>query len=455
MTEQAANAKRGARPLDGLRVFELSIAIAGPMCGRALAHFGAEVVKIESRRNPDIIRLLGSGWIPKERFGPEVWADCGPAASEFLTGKKSLGLDLKPTQGKAVARRLLERCDVFISNYSSPAIASLGLDYESVRAIRPDIVYAALSGFGTDPSTPYYDYVAWGPNQAPLVGLDDLTGWADRPPAGFCAIAIPDYSNGVHATVAVLAALEHRDETGEGSFIELAQLEATTAMLAPWLVEADRGAPPRRDGNRTPGAAPHGIYPTCETERWVAIAVSCDEEWRSLCAAASRPKWRDDLRFGSAAARLANQDALDEAIAGWTREKTDDEVAELLQRAGVPAAPVLDVPRVATDPQLRDRYFWILADHARLGRDLATGNPIRLSDTPGWVDRAAPCVGEDNDYVLGEICGYAAHEIEELTRLGVVQAMALRGQVRLDRRYLGWVRHFMPGLPWPAPGERP
>jgi len=420
------------------------------MCGRALAHFGAEVIKAESRANPDIIRLLGAPWLPKDRFGPEVWADCGVPASEFLTGKKSIGLDLKAPQGKAVARRLLERCDVFLSNYSAPAIRSLGLDYDSVRAMRRDIVYVVLSGFGTDPGTPYYDYVAWGPNQAPLVGLDDLTGWPDRPPAGFSQVAFPDFSNGVHATVAVLAALEHRAETGEGSFIELSQLEATTAMLAPWIVDAERGRPPRRDGNHVPGAAPHGIYPTRESERWVAIAVFDDDEWRAMCAATAKLQWREDPRFVDTPARLANQDALDAAIADWTRQHIDDEIVERLQRAGVAAAPVLDAPRVAIDPQLRSRDFWVLADHARLGRDLATGHPVRLHDTPGWVERGAPCFGEDNDYVLGEICGYGADEIAELSRLRVVQAMALRGEGKCERRYSGWIRHFMPGLPWPS-----
>jgi crotonobetainyl-CoA:carnitine CoA-transferase CaiB-like acyl-CoA transferase len=249
------------KPLDGIRVFELSIAIAGPMCGRYLAHFGAEVVKVESRRHPDVIRLLGPGWLPKDRSGPEVWADCGAMANEFMAGKRSVGVDLKTADGMAIARRLLERSDVFISNYSAPAVRSLGLDYESVRAVRPDVVYASISGFGAVPGTPYYDFVAWGPNQAPLVGLDDLTGWSDRAPSGFSVFSYPDFSNGLHATVAVLAALEHRDRTGEGQMIDLREIDcsargssrASSAVLPRATGTARRA--PRRTGF-IPAAAP-------------------------------------------------------------------------------------------------------------------------------------------------------------------------------------------------------
>jgi benzylsuccinate CoA-transferase BbsF subunit len=439
------------RPLEGIRVFELSIAIAGPMCGRALAHFGAEVIKVESRRHPDVIRYLGSGWLAKDRFGPEVWGDCGPAVSEFATGKRCLGLDCKSPEGKRVMRRLLERCDVFISNYSAPAVTALGLDYESVRAIRPDVVYASISGFGTDPTTPYYDFVSWGPNQAPLVGLDDLTGWGDRPPSGFSVTAFPDYSNGAHATVAVLAAILRRDATGEGEFIELAQLEATAATLGPWFGDTQRGRAPRRDGNRVPGAAPHGLYPCRGSDRWVALAIFGDEEWRALCDAAEHPDWAEDPRFATAEARRANQDALDEAIAAWTRAATDEEIAERLQRAGVAAAPALDNARVAVDAQLRSRGFWALAEHARFGADLVTGNPIVLSATPGRQDRAGPSFGEDNDHVLGEVCGYSRAEIDALIEAKVVEPMASPAGVKLDRPYLPWIRHFMPELPWPKP----
>jgi crotonobetainyl-CoA:carnitine CoA-transferase CaiB-like acyl-CoA transferase len=437
------------RPLEGIRVFELSIAIAGPVCGRYLAHFGAEVIKVESLKNPDVIRLLGSGWLARDRHGLQAWGDCGPYVNEMMTGKRSLGLDLKSRAGLDAAKRLLEKCDVFISNYSAPAVVALGLDYESVRAVKPDIVYAGISGFGSDPAAPYYDFIAWGPNQGPLVGLDDLTGWPDRPPAGVVTIAYPDYTNGIHAAIAVLAALEHRDRSGEGQLIDMSQQEATVALFGSALLECEltEGATPRRSGNRHPRAAPHGIYPCRGRERWVAISVFNDVEWRALCGVAKAPQWADDPRFRTLEDRLANQDSLDEIIAAWTCGRFDTEVSEWLQRVGVAAAPVLDDPRVATDPQLEARGFWILADHHHYRKDLATGNPIHLDDTPGFVERAGPSLGEDNDYALGHVCGYSAPEIQRLVDCGAVFPMI--ADVRLERPYLRWIRHFLPTLDWP------
>jgi len=441
------------RPLDGVRVFELSIAIAGPMCGRNLAHFGAEVIKVESRKNPDVIRLLGAGWIPRADVG-DAWGDCGPVANEFMGGKKSIGVDLKAPEAKEIARRLITECDVFLTNYSTPAVRALGFGYEAVSAIKPDIVYASVSGFGTDVGTPYYDFIAWGPNQAPLVGLDDMTGWPDRPQSGFSSFAYPDFSNSFHATVAVLAALEHRDRTGEGEFIEISQQEATAAMFGPWLVDAQRGKPPKRDGHHDPDYAPHALYPCRGNDRWVAITIASDDEWRRFAEAAGHREWIDDSRFATGAARLENQDTLDEAISAWTRPQCEEAIAEHLQRAGVTAAPLLDNPRVALDPQLRSRRFWLLPEHARFGRDFVTGCPIVLSDTPGHLDRGAPSVGQDNDEVLGGLCGYSAAEIAALVERGVVYPMA-RPELRLERRYLSWLKHFLPDLDWPTPGARP
>lgn len=439
------------RPLAGIRVFELGAAIAGPTCTRYLAHFGAEVIKVESRYNPDPLRLFGSGWLSPERFGRAVWMDSNPALNEHNAGKKALGLDLKKPEGQAVAKRLLSECDVFVSNFTVRAIRSLGLDYETVRTVKPDIIHVEMSGYGSAPG-PYTNYLAWGKNLVALTGIDELTGWPDRPPVGITRIAYPDHSNSLYAFISVLAALDYRERTGEGQAIDLSQFGATAAFLGPQLLDYEvNGRCAERTGNRLPRAAPHGVYPSRGNDSWVAIGIFAEEEWRSLCRVAGHPEWAEDPRFCTLEARLEHQDELDPLIGAWTGLHTNVEVAEWLQKAGVPASPVLDYPALALDPQLAARDFWLLADSRRFGKDLFTGVPIQLSDTPGHVERAGPALGEDNDYVLSEICGYSGAEIEALVEKDVVHPMALP-DLRLERPFALWLPHFMPLLPWPDSG---
>ncbi|MDO8673210.1 MAG: CoA transferase [Dehalococcoidia bacterium] len=435
------------RPLAGIRVFELSIAVAGPQCGRYLAHFGAEVIRVESRRYPDGTRR-GAHWLRQDTYGPGVWGDTNPTVGEGLAGKRSLDIDLKTPKGAEAAKRLIAKCDVFLANFSAPAVKGLGLDYESLRSFKPDIVYALLSGFGAT-SSPYYDYLAWGPNQSPLCGLDDLTGWPDRPPSGIANCAYPDYANAAHMVFAILAALDHRDRTGRGQLIDLSQFEATVSLLGPLLLNHQANYRIiSRLGNRLDWAAPQGVYPCRGEEKWVALTVSTETEWRALCHVFEHAEWIEDPRFRSTRNRLDHHDELDQLLAVWTCQRTSAEIAEHLQRAGVAAAPVMDGMALAADEHLQSRDFWIVADHARFGKDIVTGNPVNLSETPGRVDRAAPAAGEDNEYVLGEICGYSPAEIEAMVAEGAVNPMA-SPETRLKRPYLRWIRHLMPHLPWP------
>ena len=436
------------RPLSGIRVCELTIAIAAPTCGRYMAHFGAEVVKVESLANPDILRLFGSAWCDQAEHGRDLFGESGPYVNEFATGKLSVGLDLKHPAGMEAACRLLGSCDVFLTNYSAPAVRDLGLGFESVRAVKDDIVYVAVPGFSLDPDAPYYDFLAWGPNQAPLVGLDELTGYEDQPPAGIATVSYPDYSNGLHATLGALAALEERDRTGEAQLMVLSQFEATVSMLGPFLLDNARtGRAPRRDGNRTPWWAPEGVYECRGEDRWVAVSVTEDSHWAQLCEVLGRPDWAADPSLGTHEGRAACFDELDEGIAAWTADKSAGEAAAWLQAAGVPAAEVLDPAGLVTERHLQDREFWLWGDSHRFGRDLATGNPVRLSDTPGGVDRVGPSVAQDNAYVLGELCGYGDDEIVALIETGAAFAQ-VAPEVRFRRPYLDWAHIAMPQIPW-------
>jgi benzylsuccinate CoA-transferase BbsF subunit len=403
--------------LEGLRVFELSIAIAAPSCGRYLLHHGAEVIKVESPVMPDVARLFGSAWA-RDRDDIEktgAWLDTGPYVSEMSAGKKSVGLDLKHPDGIEAARRLLAHCDIFLTNYSAPAVAALGLGYEDVRRLRSDVIYTALPGFGCDPAMPYYHYLSWGPNQAPLVGMDDLTGYPDQEPAGIASIAPPDYCAGLHAFTAVLAALRHRDRTGEGTLIDVVQYEATIALLGPFLMDYSlTGRPQSRTGNRQPGCAPEGVYPCRGVDRWVAISITSDGAWQSLCAVAGHPEWADDARFATVTDREAHHDELDELLAAWTARHSAEELAGWLQVRGVAAYPVHDNEGLLVDPQIRDRRWYQVRPNTRMGRDLFGGIPQRLTRTPGETATAGPEVAEHTLEILRDVAGYSEADVEKL-----------------------------------------
>ncbi len=406
------------RALEGIRVVELSIAIAAPTCGRNLAFHGAEVLKVESRLYPDILRLLGSGWARTEAHA-DTFIDTSPYLAEFASGKLSVGLELKQPAALDALKRLLSASDVFLTNYSTPAVRALGLAYEDVRAVRPDIIYAAMPGFGSDEALPYYEYVAWGPNQGPLVGLDLLTGYPDQDPCGIASIAVPDHMAGIHATLAVLAALEHRDATGEGCCIDLSQFELSIGLLGPFVMDhALTGHDQGRTGNRDPLAAPSGVYPCRGADRFVAITVDDDDAWSALGRVAGSPPWAVDPRFATAAGRARHHDELDELLAGWTAGHGADELAAWLQATGVAAHPLSDPPGVLADAQVRDRGWFQVRPAGRFARDLSSGQPVHLPDAPADLARGAPTLGQHTVEVLGRVGGMGDTEVERLLASG-------------------------------------
>lgn len=406
--------------LDDITVVELSIAIAGPSCCRALAFHGATVMKIESRGNPDVARLFGSAWLTG--VGPEVVMDTTPYLGEMGANKRSVGLNLKHPDGCEAALRLAAGADVFVTNYTTPAVRDLGLGYEEVAAVNPDIVYVSLPGFGSDPDLPYYEFLAWGPNQAPLVGLEGLTGYPDQAPAGIATIAPPDYFAGLHALAAVLTALEHRDQTGEGSHVDISQFETTVSALGPYLLDNGlTGRAPERGGNRLPWLAPQGVYPCRGRDEWVALTVADDAEWAALAGLldgeGSVAGVAGDGRYATVAGRLEHHDELDRRIAAWTGGRSAVDAATALQARGIAAHEVHDTVGVLHDPQVRDRHWFELLGSQRFpDGDLFSGHPIRLSETPGEWWRAGPSLGQDTAEMLTTRAGLAAEQVDALIR---------------------------------------
>jgi len=421
--------------LDDVSVVELSIAIAAPSCGRALAFHGADVVRMESRTNPDVARLFGSVWAAGMDL--PVYMDTSPYVAEMGANKRSVGLELKTKAGHEAALALLANTDVFITNYSTPAVRALGLSYEDVAAANPNIVYVALPGFGSDASQPYYEFLAWGPNQAPLVGLDALTGYPDQEPAGIATLAPPDYFAGLHAFAAVLTGLEHRDRTGEGSFIDIAQFETTVSSLGPFLLDhALSERLPERTGNRLEWLAPQGCYPCHGEEAWVAISVTDDEQWTALASLLGGAATDD--RFTTLAGRLAAHDELDELISAWTAGQYPSEVACRVQQAGVPAYPVLDCVGVLRDEQVQDRrWFQLLGSMRFPDGDVFSGHPIRLSETPGHWWRAGPSMAQDTIEVLTKRAGLSVDEVDALIACGAAFTEA-EPELTLRRPYIDY-----------------
>ena len=424
-------------------MFEFGIAIASPFTGRNLAAHGADVFKVESPTSPDIVRLIGSSWLRDNEALAAVRPDSSPYISEMNADKRSVAIDVKQPRGVEAAHRLVRQCDVFVANFGARVLVDVGLDYESVRAIKPDIVYVQLPGFGADPTSPYYSYVAWGPNQAPLVGIDDLTGHAGREPAGVATIAPPDYFAALHGTFCVLAGLEQRDRTGEGVHIDLSQFEATIALLGPFAMDyALTGHGQSRVGNRSLWYAPEGVYPCRGTERWIAISCEDDQQWTALDQLAGRG-WGTDERFATGEARMLNVDALDDALAEWTGSFANGDLAHRLQAAGVAAHIVSTNEDLIADTQLRERGSYIARPNARFKRELFTANVQRLTEPPPENHRGGPSTGEHTVEVLTEVAGMTADEVAALVDNRVAYTM-IAPELSVERPYEAWLHILFP-----------
>jgi crotonobetainyl-CoA:carnitine CoA-transferase CaiB-like acyl-CoA transferase len=293
----------------------------------------------------------------------------------------------------------------------------LGLGYGVLSTINPELVMASLSGYGL--TGPYRDRVAYGATLTMYSGLAALSGFADRPTE--VGISYSDAVAGLHGAVAILAALRLRDQTGRGQHIDVSQLESLLAVLAegilPWTM---RGVQLPRQGNRDTLMAPHGVFRCSGDDRWVSIVVRDDGEWRRF-AGVLGPPLADDARFAAQAGRKAHEDELEALITAWTSVRDRWEVTGLLQAAGIAAFPVLDAKEVAEDPHLLARGFFNELPHAEVGRRRHAGAPWRALETPTGVRKAAPCMGEDNEYVVMELLGRSRDEYERLVAQRVVE----------------------------------
>jgi benzylsuccinate CoA-transferase BbsF subunit len=402
-------------PLAGITVADFTWIGAGSYTTKILADFGADVIKVESGERLDTLRDA------KPFQGGVRGVNRSGYFADRNSSKRSVTLNLKTDEGRALARRLVAQSDVVANNFTPGTMEKFGLGYEAVRGFRQDIVYISMSMHGQ--VGPEARYLGYGLTMGAVTGLHHLCGLPDQEPAG-TGTNFPDHvPNPAHAAFAILAALRHRRRTGRGQFIDVAQIEPTIALLGPAVMDyTANGRVAGRVGNQHIAAAPHGVYPTRGEDRWIAISAPTEAAWRSLLQVLEDPALAQDARFASATSRWQHRAELDAAVARSTTPHDALELAQRLQQRGVAAGPVQDAADVLQrDPQLRSRGHWVYLEHPEMGRTVYNALPFRMSRTPGYPNRPAPLLGQHTDEVLRDRLGLAQAEIDALRAQGALQ----------------------------------
>ena len=417
-------------PLEGMRVVDLTWVWAGTFCSMNLAHLGAEVIHIESAKRPDLYRrtaLDPSGHPPDPSGHPPDPSGHPPGQATSLNrsgmfnqwnqGKIGVALDLGTERGIEVVKDFVRSSDVVTQNFATGVMERLGLGYDVLHEINPRIILASISGYGQ--SGPYRDYMGYGPATSPLTGISAVTGYPGGGPEEV-GVSMPDPNAGITAALAVVSALERRDETGIGDHLDVSLFESSAAFgLEAWMQHVFNGTQPARAGNRDPGMAPHGCFPCRGEDEWVAVACANDDEWRSL-AALIAPALVEDSRFASLAGRKANEDPLEEVVGAWTRAQDRWQVTAALQSAGIAAFPSFTCRDIVEDPHLNARGYIERLVHPEVGTRAHTGIPWRLARRRNGVRMPAPCLGADTEQALRGMLGYDAVKIAALRDAGIL-----------------------------------
>jgi crotonobetainyl-CoA:carnitine CoA-transferase CaiB-like acyl-CoA transferase len=406
------------RPLQGVRVIDLTKIVAGPIATRMLATMGAEVIRVEwhDQRALDMLR----GVRPIVPGGDAGSLNRSGLFNNVSPGKYGITLNMSLPQGRELFKRLVAKAAVLCENYSPEQMDRWGLGYEVLRTINPGLIYLQITGMGK--SGTYKGYVSVGPTAQALSGLTHMSGLPEpMPPAGW-GYSYLDHSTGYYGVIHVMAALMKLRQTGVGCYIDLSQTEVGIMVSGTAALEAQiTGRSSGRHGNRMQFAdwAPHGAYPCRGTDEWVAIAVQTDAHWEALVAEMGSPEWARDSRFRNASGRKANENELDRLMEEFTRGEERYDLMDRLQKRGVPAGAVqTSADRCDRDPQLKARGYFVPLPQSEIGTWPIEGFPAKFSSMPvevgGLPGRAAPLMGEDNDYVYGDILGLKPEEIAKL-----------------------------------------
>ena len=406
-------------PLQGVRILDFSWIVAGPQATRILADFGAQVIKVEYEGRIDSIRMGNP--VPGT---PPGSPNASGTFNNLNRDKLSISINVLIPQGLEVIKKLIAVSDVVIENFRAHVLDAWGLSYEEMTKIKPDVIYVSMSGFGHTGRNRAYS--TWGPTAQALSGLTFMSGLPGYPSAGW-GYSYMDHPAGYYGAAAIMMALHHRQQTGEGQHVDISQVETGMVLTGPQALDYTvNGRPYRRPenppGNHSthPAAAPHNAYRCAGEDRWIAISVFNQQQWAALCQAMGNPDWTREERFSNALGRVDHQEALDKLIGHWTAAQDARELTHMLQALGVPAGIVQNArDRVEDDPQLRERDFYQKLDHPELGEHRFDGLPIHLSRTPSVLHHAAPLLGEHTEYVLREVLNLTDDDIVELAENGV------------------------------------
>ncbi len=402
----------GKQIFEGLKVADFSWLAAGPQVGRELAQHGATVIRVESHSRLDPLRTFQ----PFKDGKPGV--NRGAFFCEYNTNKLGISLDVTKPRGKEVALKLVQWADLVTDSMAPGAMEALGLGYEACRKVNPSVIYFSTSMQGE--KGPHHKFKGVGHHINALAGYCSTTGFADGDPT----MIFPAYSDFIapwYTLIAVMGALLRRRKTGKGMRIEQSQLECEIGFMTHHILNCTvNGRDLHRRGNRDSHMCPHGVYPCRGADRWVAIAVKNEDQWQYLCDVLGNPDWTRDQRFATVVDRKRNEDELDKLIGEWTRSFSPEQVMATMQERGVPAGVVQNSEDLLNDPQFKHRQHYRVLTHPGVGQQHYHAPAYKLSETPCDIKRAAPTLGQDNEYVYKEILGLTDDDIGDMLAEGVI-----------------------------------
>ena len=408
-------------PLEGIRIADCTQAWAGPHGVQLLADLGAEVIKVE----PPYGAMRGdkkatSGVYPDGNPGERPWNRMC-IFNVLNRNRLSVSLDLTKEEGKRLFKELVKVSDIVIDNYSAGVMDRLGIGYEELKKVKPDIIVASINGYG--PSGPWAHYHSFGVVQEPMCGYMALTGYVGDETPYRSGVDHIDPVTGTHTAGALMAALLQRDKTGEGQQINVSMMESALNFIGPAILDYTiNGRMLEHKGNRhtQDAMAPHGCYRCKGDDEWIAIAVGSDEEWEAFCQAIGNPSWTKEERFRYLYSRLQNQDDLDKYVEGWTIERDKYEAMHTLQNAGVAAGAVLDIAELFSEPHLKERGFWQTVEHPEAGTMNIIGQRYQMSGIPTPALKPSPLFGQHTDYVFKELLGMSDEAVDKAIEESVI-----------------------------------